>query len=140
MQVIEEDFMKNINNFIFFLIAMSCLTTSCSQDNVIIADYKLSDLDGSNQVIIGNAGMVAVFDVTAYRLEGKNIIFETGAIGLKNRAGNSQELNSCNYGFINSEKGIIISAEPESKLSKIIIGKLAISRKASVSRSCVGRG
>jgi hypothetical protein len=59
---------------------------------------------------------------------------------LKNIVGNSQELNSCKYGFIDSEKNIIISAEPDSRLSKIIISKLKISRKGSVSRSCVGKG
>jgi hypothetical protein len=59
------------------MMAMAITLISCSRDDVIAKDYKLYDLDGSNQTIIGSAGMVKVSDVTAYDVDGSRIIFET---------------------------------------------------------------
>jgi hypothetical protein len=120
------------------LLAMSSyFLLACSKDTPIISDYKLYDLDGSNQAIIGNQGMVSVSDVTAYDIDGKRIVFETGAIDRNGDETSGQKLRSCWYGFIDTTNNVVVRAKRNSRVHHDIINRLKLARNAAVSRSCI---
>lgn len=121
-------------------IVIIALLASCSKDQAITQDYKLYDLDGSNQVIIGNAGAIKVSDVTAYDFDGKKIAFETGIFASDvGKIITSELLNSCKYGYIDIRNKVVVTAKSGSMLNRVIREKLAASKKGVVARSCVAR-
>lgn len=119
-------------------VTLIILTTACSKDDAIIKDYKLYDLDGSNQIIIGGAGMVKVADVTAYNVERDRIYFETGVLDAPIMSEDRSQFVSCRYGFIDIAKNVVVTASVGSVLQKTVERKLSSSSKGVVSRSCVG--
>lgn len=122
------------------MIVAASLVASCSRDASIIKDYKLYDLDGSNQVIIGNAGMTSVSDITSYDVNGTRIVYETGFVGRADKNGTGDKrLRPCEYGYIDTEKGVVVPAEAGSGLDRMIRAQLAKSRRGVVSRSCVSK-
>ena len=115
-----------------FVISMFPCIISCSKYNVIVKDYKLYDLDGSNQAIIGRSGMTAIHDVTSYKMYQDKILFETGVINSKN----INRIELCLYGYININDGSVVNAKYNSKLSNYIRARLVDSSEGIVSRSC----
>ena len=67
--------------------------TACSSDIPLIADYKVYDLGGSNQLIMGGNGSVSVDRVKAFAIQKPLILVETGRSGVP---------GTCSYGVINS--------------------------------------
>lgn len=122
------------------MLGLTMLIASCSSDTVIIGDYKLYDLDGSNQDITGAAGMVSVSDVTAYNLEGNRIYFETGVLDAPIAKGDHNRYDRCKYGFIETTKNAVVYANLGSVLQREIVRKLEAGRNGVVSRSCVSSG
>jgi len=129
--------MTNDRRIVAIMIGLTMIVTSCSKDDAIVKDYKLYDLDGSNQTIIGGSGMVKVSDVTAYDLEGDRIYFETGILDAPVVAGDQSR--RCKYGFIDTGKNVVVAASLGSALQRAVVNKLAAASKGVVSRSCVSK-
>ena len=131
--------LKNVIPAVFRIspavLILCMLAASCSRDDSIIGDYKIYDLDGSNQAIIGKSGLVNVSDITSYKLEGRRIYFETGVLN----APPGEAAQVCKYGFIDTAAGLVVPAGPKSSLQGMIVSKLAEARKGVVSRSCVSK-
>jgi hypothetical protein len=121
-----------------FALGIGVFAASCSRDDNIVKDYKLYDLDGSNQAIIGGSGMVKVSDVTAYRVDGNLILFETGVLDSPIGLSRAQS-ELCRYGFIETTKNTIVAAKDGSSLRALIIRKLATESMGTLSRSCVAK-
>ena len=86
------------------------LLSGCSSDDHITSDYVIYDLGGSNQTLIGNAGMTSVPDVTAYATAGRFIIVET---------------KQCQYGFIDSASGKVAKVPKSSAAYQMLIEHVA---------------
>jgi hypothetical protein len=129
--------MMSERRIVAIMIGLAMLATSCSKDDAIVKDYKLYDLDGSNQTIIGGSGMVKVSDVTAYNLEGDRIYFETGILDAPVAAGGQSD--RCKYGFIDTAKNVVVAASLGSALQRAVVSKLTAATKGGVSRSCVSK-
>lgn len=128
------------HKYCVFLLIASLTLMACSSDTLIVSDYKLFDLDGSNQAIIGAEGAVSVSDITAYDVDGSVILFETGTLGLIDQGGTETlTAGPCNYGYIDTKKSMAVPAAAGSSLHRFIRARLAASRKGVVSRSCVAR-
>jgi hypothetical protein len=121
------------------ILGLATLMTSCSKDDLIVGDYKLYDLDGSNQAIIGGSGMVSVSDVTSYYVDGHRIYFETGNLGVPIAEYTRNKSKLCRYGFIETSKGVVVQTILGDQLQKVIINKLSTVGKGFVHRSCVLR-
>jgi hypothetical protein len=119
------------------IVAFFVLLASCSKDDTIVRDYKLYDLDGSNQVIMGGSAMVSVSDVTAYRYEEDLIYFETGILDSPISVGNN--VNRCRYGFINTARNVVVVADMGSDLQRLIMKKLIANRRGALTRSCISK-
>jgi hypothetical protein len=112
------------------------MLSACSSRTSISNGFELHDLGGSNQAIIGNDG-VGVTDVTAYSLQRPRILFETGDVGKSEEAKDPDRRVSCEYGYIDLEKKLVVRAERDSELADSIRAALRKNGEGFVSRSCV---
>jgi hypothetical protein len=103
---------------------------SCGgRDLAIFDDYKLYDLDGSNQAIIGGDGAVRVTDVTAFATRYPLIFIEVGG---PNPLG-----NKCAYKLADASRRSVVYLSPGSHLQLVAVAAIRAQRRGVVSRSCV---
>lgn len=112
------------------------LLLSCSTDVTIVEDYKIYDLGGSNQSIIGNRGMTSIFDVTAYSVVGKYIYVEHG--GHYDKTG-KRSAGDCKYSVIDTDNNRIIKVTNNMEIYQRVVGNIAKNGESFVTRSCVYR-
>ena len=109
------------------------LLAGCYQDITIYGDYKLYDLNGSNQAIIGHEGMVSASNVTGYATEGALIFVEIGREG----EGFENPGPTCSYQVIDASRNIVSKPLPGSRLFDLAAHAVRTQQKGLVSRSCV---
>jgi hypothetical protein len=112
-------------------VGLMLLISACSADRTITGGYKLYDLDGSNQAILGPGGKVSIADVTAYSADGKLIYVETGG---RYDASGKHSNGVCSYQIIDTAQGRILAAGDSTDR---IVEILRQRGKSKVTRSCV---
>lgn len=117
----------------FLLVAV---LNACSSDTSIANGFKLLDLGGSNQAIVGPRG-VGVTDVTAYSDIGARILFETGDVGKKMEARDPKDPPYCEYGYIDVERNSVVRLDQNGEESAAVRSALRVNPKGVVSRSCL---
>lgn len=113
------------------LLCSGLVIAGCSRDEPLVGDYKLYDLDGSNQSIIGNNGMIAVSNVSALTVDDPLIFVEIG--------GDVQRQN-CSYKLIDvAEHSMIVLSVGSARRREAIVAIAARPRGVMSSRSCAVR-
>lgn len=119
--------------FLWLGILMAPLLASCSHPEVIVADYKLIDGSGSNQWIHGAGGKIGVAHVSAYDLLEDRIYFETTPPPRISK----ERPYGCVYGYIDTERDIVLYADKESILQSRIKAHLLDYGKSKIALSCL---
>ena len=115
-----------------FILALSANASACSKQSTIEKDYKLYDLDGSNQSIIGNGGNTSVENVTLFSKNGDLIFFETRSL-----SNNIESTKKCSYGFIDTKNGLVKFANIGTNIYDNIINHLKTNGEGAVYRTCM---
>ena len=113
--------------------AVSALVVACHADEDIFNGYTLADLDGSNQAIIGNKGLVAVSNVTALATAEPLIFVETGGK-------TSSPPTGCSYWIIDTSKNSLVRLGWGTPAEQKAMALITANKRAVVSRSCSSPG
>ena len=117
---------------VFAILALSMFgLTGCSRDVSIVGDYKLYDLDGSNQSIIGHKGMVAIHNVTGFATTKPVIYVEVG--GGISPSGRGAD---CSYKLIDTSKHSVIDLPAGTPAEATAIAAISAQKQGLVSRAC----
>lgn len=111
------------------------LATSCSLDTWLANGYKLYDLGGSNQSIIGNNGETNIIGVTGYIVIQNFIVFETrpGESSIKSGV----PAGACGGGVIDTSSNKVYFAQYGSKLELDTHRALSSRLAHTISASCI---
>jgi hypothetical protein len=101
--------------------------TACSADVPLIADYKVYDLGGSNQVLMGGNGSVSINDVTAVAVVGPLIFVETGGRGMP---------RTCSYGVIDTSQNASIPLPVGHPRREAAVAAIRAQDRPVMMRSC----
>lgn len=106
------------------------ILAGCSRDETLLRDYKLYDLDGSNQSITGNVGGTSVSDVTALAVGDPLIFVEFGG---------DYQHQGCSYKLIDTSKNSISDLPAGTARRHAAIVAITNQPRGVTKRSCAVR-